>query len=121
MGEEFLERQHRQIRRCIDRDFQRFLAGPDLFSGVPPSISSDVIGLLMPGQSVKPGQRLVHFPQVGEQDSFTLSYGKSRVVELFGEASASARQSKALSAEVTEVFQEEGIVALKFHPRYEKH
>jgi|SRR4051812_10216717 hypothetical protein len=121
MGEDFIERRHRQIRRCIDREFERFLKSPDLFSGVPPQLSSDVLGFLVPGQSVSPGQKLVHFPQGKDVESFVLSYGKSRVVELYDEAATNALQNGAVSAEVVTVFPEDGLVALKFHARYEKH
>jgi hypothetical protein len=121
MGEDFIERRHRQIRRCIDREFERFLNSPDLFSGVPPELSSDVLGFLVPGQSVSPGQILVHFPQGKGAETFALSHGRSRVVELYDEAATNAIQSGAVSAEVVAVFPEDGLVALKFHSRYEKH
>jgi hypothetical protein len=120
MGEDFIERRHRQIRRCIDRELERFFKSPNLFSDVPPQLSSGVYGFLVPGQTVAPGQKLVHFPQAKDAESFALSYGRSRVVELFDEAAASARQCGAVSAEVVRIFPEEGMVALKFHSRYEK-
>jgi hypothetical protein len=118
MGEDFIEKRNRQIRRSIDRNFEKYLKSPDLFSNVPPGLSSEVVGVRLPGVELSPGQTLVHLPQPSASNAFVLCSGATRAVELSGEAAAHAAQSGAISAEITSI--KEGFVALKFHAPYSR-
>jgi hypothetical protein len=118
MGEDFIERRNRQIRRRIDRNFEKYLKSPDLFSRVLPNLSSKIVGIRLPGADLSPGQTLVHIPGPSSTQGFVLCKGVTRAVQLSGEAAAHAAQSGAVSAEVTSV--EGAFVEIRFHVPYSK-
>jgi hypothetical protein len=118
MGDDFMERYYRQIRRSIDKNFEKYLKTPDLFSGVAPDLSSGVVGIRVPGAELCQGQFLVHFPRKSAAGIFSLWSGANRMVDLSGEAAAQASQSGAVSAEVTSV--SGPLVTLKFHSPYRR-
>lgn len=117
MGEDFIEKRNRQIRRRIDKNFEKYLKSPDLFSGVLPNVSSKIVGIRLPGAELSPGQTLVHIPEPSTT-GFVLCSGVTRAVRLSGEAAAHAAQSGAISAEVTSV--EGAFVEIRFHVPYSK-
>jgi hypothetical protein len=118
MGDDFMERYYRQISRGISKNFERQFNSRDLFSGIAPALVSEVVGFVVPGMNLSPGQLLVRLPQRPGAEGFVLCSGARRAVELFGESAAHAAQSRVVSAEVVSVSPEEGCVALRFHSRY---
>lgn len=121
MGEDFLQKKHRQFERCTDAAFQAILDAENLFSEIPADVSEEVIGFASDGVQLAVGDELYQLLQP-ESETEVLCHGKSQAVELIGEAAAVVRRlgldsQATVTAKVVAV-SPDGLITLLLHKPY---
>ena len=95
MGEDFLRHKQKAFRRRTDAAFKAQLEKRDLFSGIRPGYTAEVIGLLVPGMTLTPGVLLSEMSEaVATSTRMLLGCGNAKAVELDGEAAVQVRRAE---------------------------
>lgn len=124
MGEDFLQKRHRQFKRCTDAAFQSILEAENLFSNVPAGSALEVIGFAIDGVPLAVGDELWQAPHQGtsQGESEVLCHGKSLAVELVHEAAAVIRrlgsESKKMVTARVKTISPDGLITLGLHRPY---
>jgi len=116
VGEDFIEKQHRQFRRLRDVAFEEYLCAQNLFSDIPPEAGLQAVGFSLNGLTLGVGQKLWQVGVIDSPEKVTLYRGMDPAIELIGEAARLAVEAAngVIAAEVTATSPDEGLVTVRF-------
>jgi hypothetical protein len=95
MGEDFIRKQKHAFSRRTDAAYKAHLKDRDLFSGIKPGATAEVVGFLLQGASLLPGAKLSEMAEaVSTSSRIVLAAGNARAVELDGESAVQVRRAE---------------------------
>jgi SOS-response transcriptional repressor LexA len=117
MGEDFIRKRQQGFARRTDAAYKAQLKQRDLFSGVQPGATREVVGFLLQGVNLPSGSSLSEVAEaVITRTRIVLAAGNARAVELDGEGAVQLRRAeKALGgplSKTVKAISPEGLVTI---------